>query len=153
MLYETAAAILEHYRSRLVAAGSPAFDRVLVSDGEVAFDGCESLIVQHEQARPGTPVDVLAPARIHGGMPLVHGFRVWALRCVPVADEQGEAPGVSAITASALALLAERDRLIAATYELPEALGMCASVALLDVTGVGPEGGIGGASVGLVVQP
>jgi hypothetical protein len=152
VIFETAAAILDHYTGALAAAGSDPFDEAFVADGVVAFDGCSRLVVEHEAARVGTPGNPVVAARVHAGLPLAHGFRVWVLRCVPVPDDQGNPPTASDITASAAGLLAERDRIIAATYDLADALGPCTTVALVDVSGVGPEGGVGGTSVGIAVQ-
>lgn len=155
MIYDLAVALRVFYSGRLEAAGRPAFERQHTSDGAVAFDGCETLSVECPAVRTGTVVD--ADNRPVGdGTQLVADFRVWAVRCVPVVDDDGP-PSVADVEASAARILGDRWVLATATLELATAadspLARCSSYRVVDIAGVGPDGGIAGTVVSLSLSP
>jgi len=154
VIYDQAVALRAYYAAALTAAGRPPFERAHTSDGAVAFDGCPSLIVENVGMRTGT-VTGADQFPVREATQLVADWHVWAWRCVPVVDGNGNPPSSSETEASAKVILTDRWILATTTLALftdpASPFYGCQRLSVLGVDAVGPEGGLAGTVVRLAV--
>lgn len=153
-MFDLASMLLGYYRDALAELGVPAFERVYVSDGNIAWPDCPGLIVDHTESRP-----IVEPGQ--NEQPLREGTAVHDyLTVLALRDSAGPrddpAPDDDVVTAAAAVVLRDRWALRVATYGLitspSSPLSTCEWLQLVTIRGVGPEGGMVGSQVDLVVR-
>lgn len=126
--------------------------RQYITGGDVAFD-CDQIVVAGVRIFPGAPG---APAAGR-----TQAFSVWSLeaqvivvRCAPM-SESGQPPLASQLTAYGDIVMADGGALIRAAlagWEDHTLIPGCSHVQIGPLNWVGPEGGVGGASLTIQAQ-
>lgn len=102
----------------------------------VTFDG---IVQGQSNALPGTAIKC--------AVPLVAGFTVALIRCVPALTEDGDPPTASELNSSASDLLVDAMELTNAIIDLYLETGPCSLSSIGAVTPIGPVGAAGGYTV------
>jgi len=143
-IFDAASDLLARVEAAAAAAAVTLPDRRFVSNGEVAFD-CALVAVQLPSAFRGTPAFPESDRNRRNTVVWTFEFTVWLVRDVPILSEQGVWPSAAAITDSASIILRDAHVL---TYgllpQLDELAAGCTSLAVGNLAGVGPEGGVAG---------
>lgn len=153
--YQIAADLLDSIQDRFATAGVPLPERAYVHAGQVADDiGCPDggqLVVALRRVFSGFPG---APRTGDAWEnPVVSAeYEIRLLRCVPTMSPDGRPPTVDQLNGAGMEILTDATVLPRALLGMVREhdLGECRSVALSDLTPIGPEGGAGGVS--MVVQ-
>lgn len=152
--------IAERLLSVLVAAFADAqesFTREYVSDGSVAFDFDEALVVEWDRTEPNPGAAVTGVAiddMSSGTMALQSVFTIHAMRFSPWPDETGTPPTPEQIHENAMIVHRDARRILdtlLASLGDSELFGVCGSVRLVNQTAVGPDGGIVGSATQIAV--
>lgn len=146
MFYDTAADLLAAVSNALTAAGLALPARAYVSDGNVAFDGCETLAVEVENVRRGAPGNP-GPIEAHAYAETTVELACWLLRCVSTVDDYGNPPDTATLASSGAAVLADLAVLwdvIPLGVAAGTLWGVCREAVVAECRAVGPEGGMAG---------
>lgn len=160
-LVDIANYILAELTSRLTIAGIEVPERSYIHSGEIAHDfagtDCVSaFVIAFGGMFQGQPGAESGSAPMKCAVPLTAGFTVALLRCVHTLDSSGSAPSESQLQDDGVMILRDSMTLPAVIVDahldgdlVP--IG-CALVGIGDVQPVGPQGGVGGTTVDLVVS-
>lgn len=112
--YNIAVDLLECIRARIEdVAGLPAFGRVCVVPGEVAWDACDcgQLTINNPSqfSSNNFPAPIIGGDQTQCGAPLIAStFNVTALRCAPGPDRNGKPPSCTALQNAAQLLYQDK---------------------------------------------
>lgn len=162
-LLDAAESILANLGTELTNRGISIPEHSYVTTGAVAHDftsqNCaEAFIITWDGLFQGVVSQSgnLVNAPIQCSMPLTAQFTIALLRCVPVVKATGKPPSETELQASGEALMLDAMTLPAALIDLALAGTMCDTdsctlTGITSVQPVGPQGGVGGATMTIVV--
>lgn len=136
--------------------------RQYIHSGDVAadFEGtncADALIVTWVASFQGQPGQAQAATPIKCSVPLSAGYTVFLLRCVPTLSASGQPPTVAALQGSGEEILTDAMTLpkviidLQLSDDLLDSIPGCSLVGIGNVVAFGPEGGVGGSSVDIVI--
>lgn len=152
LLDNTLGALNDLWAEFVVDGASELPELQYVSDGEVAWDGCEVLAVSWNRTAPtqeGDPsLEAIQPQAVLAGLRFVV-VDVALLRCVPTITQDGDAfilPPVEDVAAAARVIAIDAQCLTNAILAASKAKRIpgCNELALEGCTAAGPEGGMAG---------
>lgn len=157
---DTATQILSQLVTRLAALGLDVPDRRYVHAGQIAIDfagkDCaDELVVAWADAYQGTPEgEIRAP--IGGGAPSTALFQILLTRCVPTMDANTLAPSASDLNDAGVQIMTDAFTLLRAVFEAESDGDLVTEGCSLSTLGrlipYGPEGGVGGSVLQLLVN-
>lgn len=143
-LYDLATAVLVSSAAALTAPP----DRQFVADGDLVIEACEQLAVQVNRVRLGLPgaqkTDSVLPGQAFGR---TAELSVYVTRCVPVANDRGDAPTATEIDTSARLILTDGWELFIGLLEAGRAgdfSAFCDKFTIPQLIPIQREGGLGG---------
>lgn len=150
--------ILDALVAAFATAGYPGFERTYVSDGSVAYDVGNLLVVEWEETHPAELVaagGLVAMDISRGTVMLESVLSIHAMRYTPWPNEVADPPTPAAIEASA-GRVHDDGRLVIDTLLVGTSLGgifgTCRRVGLFGQQAVGPDGGIVGSLTRIAVS-
>lgn len=153
--------IMAELVDRLSTAGISVPYRRYIHAGEIAHDFAgeecvEALVISWGGSFQGQPGSETSGTPMKCAVPLSAGFTVALLRCVPILDTRGDPPSQAALQDSGVDILTDAMTLPAVIVDAQldgdlVPIG-CSLVGLGDVSPIGPQGGVGGTTVNLLVS-
>lgn len=151
--------VLANVADRWPDDADPLPEQQYVTNGTIAWDGCELLAVsvartaQASEGDPASEAIVSTPAFL-GLMFAVADITL--LRCVPDMTQDGNElpllPSPDELTASAVQILKDAQALTNTALAMAKNLASCGGVVVEGWTPAGPEGGMGGGSLRIRVS-
>lgn len=161
-LRDAAQEILDNLAADLTVRGIDVPERQFITTGDVAhdFEGqrcAEAFVVTWNGTFQGIvsqETGNLSDAPILCSMPLTAQFTIALLRCVPIVKASGQAPTAAELQASGETLMLDAMTLPVSVVDLQGEGNLVTDADLLGITAVqpiGPDGGVGGVALSLVV--
>lgn len=159
-LVDTANHLMNEVVTRLGAEGIDVPGRRYVHVGDIAADfagtNCtDHLIVAWVGTFHGLPGLELSGQPFQCMVPLTAGYTILLSRCVPILDSRGRPPGADELADSATAIMKDAMTLPKVLIDAHEAGDLvpegCRLAGIGEIAPYGPQGGVGGHTVGLLV--
>lgn len=159
-LVDTANFMMNELVARLTAEGIAVPERRYIHSGEFAADlagtqCAEHLVIAWQGTVHGIPGAEASGAPMTCAVPLTGVYTIFLLRCVPVVTRTGNAPSAEELDASGTEIMYDGmtlPKVIIDAWEDGDLVPFgCALVGLGDIAPFGPQGGVGGHSVSLLV--